>query len=130
MALTLRKDSGPICFSNIWRAATWKRVKIYISNSILNKKSGKHITAQVAIWIQQGGEVQERKILTDFHDLIFPYKPMHWVPYKSLQEAEQLKAVAPPLSTLQTAQFACRLIYKSMWKMRLAYLTAALSTHL
>lgn len=37
---------------------------------------------------------------------------MHCVPYKSLQEAEQLKAVAPLLSTLQTAQFACRLIYK------------------
>jgi hypothetical protein len=37
---------------------------------------------------------------------------MHCVPYKSLQEAEQLKTVAPPLSTLQTAQFACRFIYE------------------
>jgi len=37
---------------------------------------------------------------------------MHCVPYKSLQEAEQLKIVAPPSSALQTAQFACRLIYE------------------
>ena len=34
---------------------------------------------------------------------------MHWVPYKSLQEAEELKAVAPLSSALQTAQFACTL---------------------
>jgi hypothetical protein len=45
--------------------------------------------------------------LTDFHDLILPYRPMHWVPYKSLQDAERLKAVAPLSSALQTAQFAC-----------------------
>lgn len=54
---------------------------------------------------------EEKEKLTDFHNLIFPYKPMHCVPYKSLQEAEQLKAVTPLLSALQTAQFACRLIY-------------------
>lgn len=45
--------------------------------------------------------------LTDFHDLILPKKPMRWVPYKSLHEAEQLKAVAALSSALQTAQFAC-----------------------
>lgn len=49
---------------------------------------------------------------TDFHARIFPYNPMHCVPYKSLQEAEQLKTVVPPLSTLQTEQFACRLIHE------------------
>ena len=32
---------------------------------------------------------------------------MHWVPYKSLQDAEKLKAVAPLSSAMQTAQFAC-----------------------
>lgn len=31
---------------------------------------------------------------------------MHCVPYKSLQEVEELKAVAPLSSALQTAQFA------------------------
>lgn len=46
-------------------------------------------------------------LLTDFHDLILPHKPMHCVPYKSLQDGEELSAVAPLSSALQTAQLAC-----------------------
>lgn len=46
--------------------------------------------------------------LTDFHDLILLYVPMRWVPNKSLQEAVELRAVAPLSSALLTAQFSCR----------------------
>ena len=46
--------------------------------------------------------------LTDFQDLIFPNKPMHWVPYKFFEAATALKAVAPLSSALQTAILACK----------------------
>ena len=65
---------------------------------------------------------QSKYQLTDFQDRILPNKPIHWVPYKSLEEAEKLNAVAPLSSALQTAQFACnsgkmpQLIYVQMHK--------------
>lgn len=87
-ALTLRKDSGPICFSNIWMIATFEEsinqsLRSAIKNNFKKRRR-----------IQREGEMQSE--LTDFHDLILPNRPMHCVPYKSLQAAERLKAVAPP----------------------------------
>jgi hypothetical protein len=71
----------------------------------INQKCDKNHVKKV--WKFERGSTKIQSELTDFHDLIFPSRPIHWVPYKSLQDAEKLKAVAPLSSAMQTAQFAC-----------------------